>query len=276
MQPKHVADLLGHVNRAVPRLGVDITRYSYHVAVQERLRHIFSIYLDDLLSIVRIFNAPRKYLALGRLKAAETYILNALAPGFDMRTVLIILEQKRPTKHFRQARAAFDEALQQAEQENAQRNFCGHRTYANGVLSTFGTPFDTQATFKTLRILGRGSLGQIDEVEEITTGCICARKNIQLGGNDSVIARRQLEQIEKEFRIMEKLTHAHIITVTFWLRSETVCSIFMTPSCDMDLRVYLNRCIYEYYAEDALAGDATMDGLPTARPVVCAPTKYHP
>jgi hypothetical protein len=89
-------------------------------------------------------------------------------------------------------------------------------------------------------------------VEEISTGTVYARKNIMLGGNKGVIARRE-EEIRKKFRIMEKLTHPHIITtVLFWLRSDTVCSIFIKPACDMGLRTYLERCIIDGYPDDDL------------------------
>jgi serine/threonine protein kinase len=142
--------------------------------------------------------------------------------------------------------------LQRAEQEMNQRVFSPPQIhYTNGVLSTAKHPYDTEARFKTLRRLGRGSFGQVDEVEEITTGNVYARKSILLGGKNTATTRRE-EEIEKEFRIMEKLTHTHITTVLFWLRSETVCSIIMKPACDMDLRCYLERCIYHGYPADQL------------------------
>ena len=152
---------------------------------------------------------------------------------------------------FDEGRVSFKAALQRAEQEMNERPFPPKNHYTNGVLSTAKHSYDTQARFKTLRQLGRGSFGQVDEVEEITTGNVYARKNILLGGNSTATARRE-EEIEKEFRIMEKLTHTHIITVMFWLRSETVCSIIMKPACDMDLRCYLERCIYNDYPADDL------------------------
>ena len=142
--------------------------------------------------------------------------------------------------------------MRRAEQEMNQKvSTPPQKHYTNGVLSTANYPYDMQARFKTLRRLGRGSFGQVDEVEELTTGNVYARKNFLLGGNITVATRRE-EDIEKEFRIMEKLTHIHITTVMFWLRSETVCSIIMKPACDMDLRCYLERCIYNGYLADDL------------------------
>lgn len=142
-------------------------------------------------------------------------------------------------------------AVQQAEyQVNKRAVHSPRKAYTNGVPDKTN-PLETQARFKWLRLLGRGSFGQVDEVEEISTGNAYARKNIPLGGNAGAVARRE-DEIKKEFRIMEKLTHTHIITIMFWLPSESVCSIIMKPVCDMDLRLYLEHCSYHGYPEDDL------------------------
>ncbi|KIY00208.1 uncharacterized protein Z520_03893 [Fonsecaea multimorphosa CBS 102226] len=172
------------------------------------------------------------------------------ATGFDPRTPQTVLNYEELVETFVEKRATFEAALQRAEQELYSRpSLPSHEHYTNGVLSTLNSGNETQPRFKTLRRLGRGSFGQVDEVEEISTGNIYARKNILVGG---ATARRRKEEIEKEFRIMEKLTHVHITTVIFWLRSDTVCSIFMKPACEMDLRNYLEDCIRWSYPQDAL------------------------
>ncbi|OAL38386.1 hypothetical protein AYO20_02445 [Fonsecaea nubica] len=138
------------------------------------------------------------------------------AADFNLRTLQTVLNYEELVKTFFEKRATFEAALQRAEQELYPKpSFPTHKYYTN----------------------------------EISTGSILARKNFLAGG---ATALEREEEIKKEFRIMEKLTHVHITTVMFWLRSDTVYSIFMKPACDMNLRYCLEHCISQGYPQVVL------------------------
>lgn len=120
------------------------------------------------------------------------------------------------------------------------------RSFSDG--SAFGNlhPYDTQARFRPLRRLGRGSFGEVDEVEEVSTKEVYARKHIQFPSNKAGAAARE-DEVRNEVQVMRKLTHQHIATVLFWLKEQDSCNIFMKPAGDYDLWCYLENCIQEGY-----------------------------
>lgn len=107
--------------------------------------------------------------------------------------------------------------------------------------------------FEYIRTLGKGSYGTVDEVREVTTGSVYARKTIRrnIPGQDSeVIATR----VKNEASIMgKKLRHNHIASVNIYFRDDTFWSMIMLPVADCDLRVFLDeRCVADDYPYDVL------------------------
>ena len=99
---------------------------------------------------------------------------------------------------------------------------------------------DVPVKFISLRSLGRGSYGKVDEVRELSTGVSYARKRIAVNSDkpSDVIAK----EVKNEVAIMQKLRHLHIATVLFHLKEEDAYSIFMLPVADYDLRKFLSLC----------------------------------
>ena len=104
---------------------------------------------------------------------------------------------------------------------------------------------EIEARFVSIRFLGRGSYGDVEEVQELSTGAPYARKRIFLDPH------RPPDVIENEVRneviIMQKLRHLHIATVLFYLKEENAYSIFMLPVADYDLRTFLYQCTEQDY-----------------------------
>ena len=63
---------------------------------------------------------------------------------------------------------------------------------------------------------------------------------------------RTEEQVRNEVEIMRRLNHIHVASVQFWLKSQTICSIFMWPSADYNLGVYLEDCCKDGCPDDNL------------------------
>ncbi|KKA22722.1 hypothetical protein T310_3265 [Rasamsonia emersonii CBS 393.64] len=221
--PVRIVELLGQLNSAVPSLGADIPLFPHDPDVQAPLQDIFDAYMDSLLCILTSFN----------LDHTPPY-------NFDpLQSIQAKIQKSAET--FAMGRAKFEEMLELAERKEARgsnfsRSFPNHRWDIRHQ-----HPYDTQARFIPQRRLGRGSFGDVDEVQEVSTGAVYARKIIQLPGDD-VAAATRVEEVRNEVRVMQRLTHQHIATVLFWLKDQGACSIFMNPVGDCDLRVYLENC----------------------------------
>ena len=99
--------------------------------------------------------------------------------------------------------------------------------------------------FVSIRMLGEGSYGEVDEVREKTTGVSYARKHIHL---DAAKAPGLLaSEVQNEVAVMQKLRHQHIATVLFYLKESDTYSIFMLPVADYHLEDFLNKCTQEEY-----------------------------
>jgi serine/threonine protein kinase len=149
-------------------------------------------------------------------------------------------------------RAKFEQMLELAERNESRVSYAS-RSPSNNLSDGNHHLYDTEARFTPLRRLGRGSFGDVDEVQEVSTKAVYARKIIQLPCNPSAAARRE-EEVRDEVRVMQKLTHHHIATVLFWLKEQRACSIFMKPAGDCDLRNYLENCTRDGNPAGALQG----------------------
>ncbi|KAI9744319.1 MAG: hypothetical protein M1818_002471 [Claussenomyces sp. TS43310] len=235
-----VVELLGELNSTVPQLGADIPRFPHDPTVQDPLQDIFRAYMDTLLGLLSYFLRPP-------LSITELFqFTNAFgtAPNVDpIQDLKPYLEDS--AKKFEMGRATFERMLELAIRSKAREPSMSLSNFSESFLDVKKHPYDTQARFTPLRKLGGGSFGQVDEVEEVSTGEVYARKQISLPSNKDGAGRE--EDIRNEVRIMQKLTHQHIATVLFWLKEQGACSIFMRPAGDCDLRVFLEGCVQHGY-----------------------------
>ena len=64
--------------------------------------------------------------------------------------------------------------------------------------------------FQTIRHLGHGTYGTVDEIRSIATGSVFARKVIRL---QTITRHRMLPSLEKEVQVMRCLLHQHIVKI---------------------------------------------------------------
>lgn len=111
---------------------------------------------------------------------------------------------------------------------------------------------DDNNQFEKIKELGRGTFGVVDQVREVTTGTVYARKAIpkrMAGIDESSIESR----VRNEVEIMMKLRHNHIASVNILIQGEKTWDIIMLPVADCDLRIFLEeRCIKAKYPYDAM------------------------
>ena len=148
------------------------------------------------------------------------------------------LEEARGIYDLMVNQAAEDEAREKAKLEqpslNAQRSLPDH-LHQNSKASR-----EVQVRFVSVRKLGEGSYGEVDEVRELTTGASYARKHIHL---DATKARDvRAKEVQNEVAVMQKLRHLHIATVLFYLKENDTYSIFMLPVADCHLGKFLSSC----------------------------------
>lgn len=121
----------------------------------------------------------------------------------------------------------------------------GQRVLPNLLHPDSAKDREVQVSFVSLRRLGHGSFGEVDEVRELSTGASYARKHIHIEGDRS--GEKVEEDVKNEFQIMQKPRHQHIATVLFYLAEEVVFSIFMLPVADKDLLHFLDDCARRGY-----------------------------
>ncbi|KAK9423245.1 putative Protein kinase domain-containing protein [Seiridium unicorne] len=222
-----VVEALGQLNSTLPPLGADITRFPHDQTVQNPLQDIFRAYMDALLGMVVSFShCP---IDADPMPIFKMY-LDESATKFEM------------------GRTTFVRMLEVAIRGPAREPSMSLSNFSESFLNTQKNPYDTQARFIPKRKLGWGSFGRVDEVEEVSTREVYARKQISLPTYSSSGTGHEVE-IRNEVRTMQKLTHQHIVTVLFWLKEQDCCSIFMKPAADYDLRFFLEGCIQNGYPE---------------------------
>ena len=115
-----------------------------------------------------------------------------------------------------------------------------HHTYVHS-----GYTREVTARFVSIKNLGRGSYGDVDEVRELSTGDSYARKHIHI---DNAKSPEELaKEVKNEVACMHKLHHLHIATVLFYTKDEHAYSIFMLPVAEYDLSVFLGLCTQQDY-----------------------------
>jgi serine/threonine protein kinase len=157
-------------------------------------------------------------------------------------------------KQFSVMKTAYDEALPVAEQKEADalarrleqaRIIEGQSFLPNGIRDANNNAYNIRAQFDVQRYLGHGSFGDVTEVREITTGEVYARKHIHLRQGSS--AAVTVRDVQNEVKIMQRLHHDHIATVSFFIKEPQAYSIMMRPVADCDLLCYLELCIERGY-----------------------------
>ena len=104
---------------------------------------------------------------------------------------------------------------------------------------------EVQIRFVSIKSLGNGSYGEVDEVRELSTGASYARKHIHLDPDKS--SDTIANEVKNEVASMQKLRHLHIATVLFYVKEEEAYSIFMLPVAEYDLEKFLSICTKQEY-----------------------------
>ena len=153
---------------------------------------------------------------------------------------------------FEELRDLFDSMMNQAAKDEERKimdlqqwSLEAQRTLPDYLHHDSTSNRDVHVRFVSLRLLGRGSYGDVDEVRELSTGASYARKHIHF--NSSTSSDVVADEVRNEVAIMQKLRHLHIATVVFYLKEEESYSIFMLPVADYDLRNFLSLCTQQDY-----------------------------
>lgn len=138
---------------------------------------------------------------------------------------------------------AEDKERERAELE--QLSLDAQRTLPDHLRQNSSSNREVQVRFVSIRKLGRGSYGEVDEVRELSTDALYARKHIHLDTDKS--SEITAGEVKNEVDVMQKLRHQHIATVLFYLKDNEAYSIFMLPVAEYDLRRFLEHCTKENY-----------------------------
>ena len=179
------------------------------------------------------------------------------APFFDPTQDSSLLRhiEESGTK-FEVARGTYDTMVDQTAQDEERERTSreqptveAQRTLADLPHGDGTAEREMQAHFVWQRRLGGGSYGEVDEVRELSTGVMYARKHIHLYGDGEKSQEATALEVKNEFLIMQKLRHHHIATVLFYLldKDKSAYSIFMLPVADCDLLRFLCRCSEKTY-----------------------------
>ncbi|KAH9208160.1 kinase-like domain-containing protein, partial [Leptodontidium sp. 2 PMI_412] len=88
--------------------------------------------------------------------------------------------------------------------------------------------------------LGSGAYGYVDTVKKVNQpSAVFARKTIRVTSGNSREA--QLKSVEKEFKILDRLRHEHVMTVLEIYSFRNKLSIIMLDIADMDMKEYLEK-----------------------------------
>ena len=193
------------------------------------LQEIASIYVDAVLAIVSYFGSRPTRDRDSTVRNIEEIVEEA------------VTRLQHQIEAYMQRR---DSLREQARRLSSPRRDVGSPSQEGGG------QVDAHARFRRIGWLGKGSFGDVDEVEETSTHAVYARKYIKAYGSSTAAERE--EETRNEVTIMQKLTHQHIVTVLFWLKEPKAFSIFMKPVADYDLRVFLERCTEKNYPDQSV------------------------
>jgi serine/threonine protein kinase len=96
--------------------------------------------------------------------------------------------------------------------------------------------------FKSLRELGRGGYGIVDEVVSSSCKETYARKTIR-SRQASHNTTSYISQLRNELRVLKKLNHPHLIKLVGYYTTQTSFYIIMSPVADVNLADYIRRYI---------------------------------
>lgn len=144
------------------------------------------------------------------------------------------------------SQAAQDEAKQEKERE--QPILDAQRTLPDVLHHDSKSNREIHTRFVSIKRLGGGSFGDVDEVRELTTGASYARKHIHIneGRPEETVAK----DVKNEVACMHKLRHLHIATVLFYVKEEKAYSIFMLPVANCNLSDFMTSCRRKGYPDE--------------------------
>lgn len=94
--------------------------------------------------------------------------------------------------------------------------------------------------FRTVKPLGMGRYGTVDQVYSANTGRVYARKRI-VRGHSPLVDERLLRQFESEIQALKRLWHPHIVKFKGSYTDQRFLGIIMKPVADMNLDEYLRE-----------------------------------
>ncbi|SLM35921.1 Serine/threonine/dual specificity protein kinase, catalytic domain [Lasallia pustulata] len=232
--------LIAEHNKKVPSFSTNVgqfrLRFPNEKRVQKPLQEVYSLFIDSHLFMISHLKKrdPKSNVDPTRDESLETHIAET-------------------ARQFEEARGRYDVMVHQAaedeEREKAhleQPSLDARRILPDHLHSNSTANREVQVQFVSIRTLGRGSYGEVDEVREFSTGASYARKHIHLDTYKP--SEVTAKEVKNEVAIMQKLRHLHIATVLFYLKDEETYSIFMLPVADYDLRDFLSLCTQQAYS----------------------------
>jgi serine/threonine protein kinase len=108
----------------------------------------------------------------------------------------------------------------------------------------------TDAYLDVLGVLGRGSYSVVEKVRT-ATGTVLARKSIWILRHRD--AEEVVEVARKEAGIVQRLRHAHVISVLGVVMQPSSIGMLMLPVADCDLSDFFAKCTDDGYPTDRLA-----------------------
>lgn len=94
--------------------------------------------------------------------------------------------------------------------------------------------------FRSIKPLGMGRYGTVDQVFSANTGRVYARKRIARG-HSPLVDERLLKQFESEIQALKRLWHPHIVKLKGSYTDQRCLGIIMTPVAEMNLDEYLRE-----------------------------------
>jgi serine/threonine protein kinase len=101
---------------------------------------------------------------------------------------------------------------------------------------------ESMLPFKSLRGLGQGGYGIVDEVTSSSSEETYARKTIR-SRQASHNTTSYISQLRNELRILKKLNHPHLIKLVGYYTTQTSFYIIMSPVADVNLADYIRQYI---------------------------------
>ena len=244
-------------HEGVPAFDKDMSLYPDETSVQQPLQDMITTCIDFYISMISLY-IDRTYSKLvdtcQRLTTLLIYLEHRYDPTKDENLKRCIAEA---SESFKETKTRFYSALKKAKQKALERSPNGLATrkkpssLTNGVHTTGHHVSDVLVRYVLKRNLGTGTQGQVDAMEETSTGKLYARKHIQFRKGPSLRYNEEEklneDNVLNEIAIMQKLRHPNIASILSYVKEPTAYSILMQPVADCNLREYLHACTQENY-----------------------------